>query len=54
MIQRLRSWFVATLPRRDAGAPSTPRGWALRWAKAAVWIVMGVLVLQSVLLVAGA
>lgn len=42
------------LPRRNAAVPDTPRRLALRWAKTAVWIVMGVLTLQSVLLVAGA
>lgn len=42
------------LPRRNPAVPDTPRRLALRWAKTAVWIVMGVLTLQSVLLVAGA
>ncbi len=54
MIGRLRRWVVAVLPRRDPGTPDTPRRRAVRWAKTAVWIVMGVLTLQSVLLVAGA
>lgn len=42
------------LPRRDPTLPDTPRRRTVRWAKTAVWIVMGVLTLQSVLLVAGA
>lgn len=51
---RLRSVLSAALPRRAVGVPDTPRRRVLRWAKIAVWIVMGVMVLQSVLLVAGA
>lgn len=42
------------LPRRDPTLTDTPRRRTVRWAKTAVWIVMGVLTLQSVLLVAGA
>lgn len=49
-----RRVLSAALPRRIDGVPDTPRRRALRWAKTAVWIVMGVMVLQSVLLVAGA
>lgn len=44
----------AALPRRDPDVRDTPRRRGLRWAKTAVWIVMGVTVLESVLLVAGA
>lgn len=51
---RLRSVLSAALPRRADGVPDTPRRRVLRWAKTAVWIVMGVMVLQAVLLVAGA
>lgn len=52
--RRLRGAITAALPRRRAGVPDTMERKALRWAKAAVWIIMGILVLQSVLLVAGA
>ncbi|MCB0926064.1 MAG: hypothetical protein KDB50_16225 [Mycobacterium sp.] len=50
----MRSVLSAALPRRADGVPDTPRRRVLRWAKTAVWIVMGVMVLQAVLLVAGA
>ncbi len=50
----LQDAVSAALPRRQAGVPDTPRRRALRWAKTAVWIVIVVMVLQSVLLVAGA
>ena len=52
--RRLRDPITAALPRRQAGVPDTVERKVLRWAKAAVWIIMGILVLQSVLLVAGA
>ena len=52
--RRLRDPITAALPRRQAGVPDTMERKVLRWAKAAVWIIMGILVLQSVLLVAGA
>lgn len=45
---------TAALPRRTPGVPDTPRLRGLRWAKTAVWVVIGVLTLQAVLLVAGA
>ncbi len=45
---------AAALPRRDPGLPDTAERKVLRWAKIAVWIVMGIVTLQSVLLVAGA
>lgn len=54
LYRRLRGPIIATLPRRAAGVPDTMERKVLRWAKAAVWIIMGILVLQSVLLVAGA
>lgn len=50
----LQAAVSAALPRRQAGVPDTLRRRALRWAKTAVWIVIVVMVLQSVLLVAGA
>ena len=53
-VGRLRDTVSVALPRRRAGVPDTPRRRGVRWAKTAVWIVMGVMVLQSVLLVAGA
>ena len=54
MIGRLRALLSAALPRRNPDLPDIPRRKALRWAKCAVWIVMGLVTLQSVLLVAGA
>lgn len=54
MIEPLRRWITAALPRHDRSVRDTPRRRAVRWAKTAVWILMGVLTLQSVLLVAGA
>lgn len=54
MIERVRPLIEASLPRRDPELPDTDRRKTLRWAKTAVWIVMGILTLQSVLLVAGA
>lgn len=54
MIGRLRALLSAALPRRNPDLPDIPCRKALRWAKCAVWIVMGLVTLQSVLLVAGA
>jgi hypothetical protein len=54
VIDRLRGWIMAALPRRDPGLPDTPERKRLRWAKIAVWVVLGIITLQSVLLVAGA
>lgn len=51
---RVRAGVLAALPQRTPGVPDTARRRGLRWAKAAVWVVMAVLTLQSVLLVAGA
>ncbi|HPX36520.1 MAG TPA: DUF3592 domain-containing protein [Mycobacterium sp.] len=45
---------AAALPTRNVDVPDTRERKALRWAKAAVWILMGIVTLQSVLLVAGA
>ena len=54
VITRLRPVLAAALPLRDPGLPDTPRRKVLRWAKSGVWILMGIVTLQSVLLVAGA
>lgn len=54
LIDRLRPLIVAALPTRIDGVPDTRDRKALRWAKAAVWILMGIVTLQSVLLIAGA
>ncbi len=54
MIGRLRALLSAALPRRNPDLPDTPRRKALRWAKYGAWILMGLVTLQSVLLVAGA
>lgn len=50
----MRRWLMAARPRRLPGVPDTVERKALRWSKTAIWVVMGVLVLQSILLVAGA
>jgi Protein of unknown function (DUF3592) len=54
VIGRLRALLEAALPRRAPDLPDTPRRKVLRWSKYAAWIVMGVVTLQSLLLVAGA
>lgn len=51
---RLRALVSVALPIRDSGLPDTIERKTLRWAKVAVWIVIGVVTLQSILLVAGA
>jgi len=51
---RLRAAVTATLPIRDPGVTDTVERKLLRWAKIAVWIVVIILTLQSILLVAGA
>ncbi|TGD84460.1 hypothetical protein BayCH28_25735 [Mycolicibacterium sp. CH28] len=51
---RLRALLELTLPRRDPDAVDTPRRKVLRWSKCAVWIILGLVTLQSILLVAGA
>ena len=54
MINRLRRLVEAALPRRNPGLPDTGDRKALRWAKTVVWVIVGIVTLQSVLLVAGA
>ena len=54
MIARLQALLRPALPLRDPELPDTARRKALRWAKTAVWILMGIVTLQAVLLVAGA
>jgi hypothetical protein len=54
VIERLRPWVQAALPRRDPALPDTGERKRLRWAKTVVWVIMGIVTLQSVLLVAGA
>ncbi|WP_328363684.1 DUF3592 domain-containing protein [Mycobacterium sp. NBC_00419] len=51
---RLRALLEPALPRRTPDVPDTPRRKVLRWSKCAVWIVIGLVSLQSILLVAGA
>ncbi|MCB1265030.1 MAG: hypothetical protein KDB56_10660 [Mycobacterium sp.] len=51
---RLRALLRSALPLRDPELVDTTRRKALRWAKTAVWILTGVITLQSILLVAGA
>ena len=55
MIGRLRALLEPALPRRDFNLPGdTSTRKALRWAKMTVWIIVGLVTLQSILLVAGA
>ena len=55
MIGRLRALLEPALPRRNFALPDdTPRRKVLRWSKMTVWIIIGLVTLQSVLLVAGA
>lgn len=54
LIDRLRPVLQSALPSRSADVPDTRDRKALRWAKIAVWILMGIVTLQSVLLIAGA
>lgn len=54
MIGRLRALLELMLPRRDPDAVDTPRRKVLRWSKCAVWIILALITLQSILLVAGA
>ncbi|WP_286199103.1 DUF3592 domain-containing protein [Mycolicibacterium sp. ELW1] len=42
------------LPRREPDVVDTTRRKVLRWSKCAVWILIGLVTLQSLLLVAGA
>lgn len=54
MIDALRTAVRAALPTRDPDAPDTMQRKTLRWAKITVWIIVGIVTLQSILLVAGA
>ena len=54
MIDRLRPLVQAALPHRDPGLPDPTERKVLRWAKTVVWMIVGVVTLQSLLLVAGA
>lgn len=54
MTLRPRALLEAALPSRDPGVPDSFDRKALRWAKIAVWVLVGVVTLQSLLLVAGA
>ena len=54
MIGRLRRLLEAALPGRDPNVADTFDRKVLRWAKIAVWVLMGIVTLQSILLVAGA
>lgn len=54
MIARLRALLEAALPGRDPDLPDTFERKALRWAKVVVWVLLGIVTLQSILLVAGA
>ena len=55
MIGRLRALLEPALPRRNFALPDdTPARKALRWSKMTVWIIIGLVTLQSILLVAGA
>ena len=54
MKDRIRSWLLAARPHHIPGVPDTFERKALRWSKTAIWVILGILTLQSVLLVAGA
>jgi len=55
VIGRLRALLEPALPRRNFSLPDdTSTRKMLRWSKMTVWILMGLVTLQSVLLVAGA
>lgn len=54
MIGRLVALLRPALPRRDRDLADTTQRKLLRWSKCAVWILVGLVTLQSVLLVAGA
>ena len=54
MISRLRPLVEAALPSRSPDVVDSFDRKMLRWAKIAVWVLMGVVTLQSILLVAGA
>lgn len=52
--EQVRPAVEPALPWRDPGLPDTGQRKALRWSKTAVWILMGIVTLQAVLLVVGA
>ncbi|MCX2933396.1 DUF3592 domain-containing protein [Mycobacterium sp. CVI_P3] len=51
---RLSALLKSALPRRNPDVVDTTQRKLLRWSKSAVWIIIGLVALQSVLLVAGA
>ena len=54
MIARLRAALDAGLPSRNPDLPDSLDRKMLRWAKVTVWVLIGIVTLQSILLVAGA
>ncbi|EHB56057.1 hypothetical protein MycrhDRAFT_3251 [Mycolicibacterium rhodesiae JS60] len=54
MIRRLAALLKSALPWRDSDVTDTTQRKLLRWSKCVVWIIIGLVTLQSVLLVAGA
>jgi hypothetical protein len=54
VIGRLRPLVEVALPRRDIALPDNADRKVLRWAKTVVWVIVGIVTLQSLLLVAGA
>lgn len=54
MISSLRPLINEALPGRNPDVPDSFDRKILRWAKIVVWVLMGVVTLQSMLLVAGA
>ncbi len=54
MIPRLRRFIKPALPVANPDVRDTRGRKALRWTKTAVWIILGIVALQSMLLVAGA
>ncbi|WP_235678062.1 DUF3592 domain-containing protein [Mycolicibacterium sarraceniae] len=53
-MSRLTALLNPALPRRNPDVVDTTRRRVLRWSKCAVWILVGLVTLQSLLLVAGA
>jgi hypothetical protein len=54
VIGGLPALLQSALPRRNPDVADTTQRKVLRWSKCAVWIILGLVTLQSVLLVAGA
>jgi len=54
VIDRVLSAVEAALPGRDPDLSETFERKILRWAKVVVWVLLGIVTLQSILLVAGA